>query len=72
VLKDDNAYELRVYSDKGLVYSSLFDGKEPQYLAIRAQARAFYRVEVLDLVAHRRIAAGNPIWLDKEETAEAE
>ena len=72
VLKDDNAYELRVYSDKGLVYSSLFDGKEPQYLAIKAQKRAFYRVEVLDLVAHRRIAAGNPIWLDKEETAEAE
>ena len=71
VLKDNNAYELRVYSDKGLVYSSLFDGKEPQYLAIKAQKRAFYRVEVLDLVSHARIAAGNPIWLDKaEEPAE--
>lgn len=71
VLKDNTAYELRVYSDKGLVYSSLFDGKESQYLAIKAQKRAFYRVEVLDLVAHTRIAAGNPIWLDKqEETAE--
>ncbi len=67
VLRDNTAYELRVYSDKGLVYSSLFDGKEPQYLAVRAQKRAFYRVEVLDLVGHRRIAAGNPIWLDKAE-----
>jgi hypothetical protein len=71
VLKDNIAYELRVYSDKGLVYTSLFDGKAPQYLAIKAQKRAFYRVEVLDLVNHRRIAAGNPIWLDKnEETIE--
>lgn len=70
VLKDNMAFELRVYSDKGLVYSSLFDGKEPQYLAIKAQKRAFYRVEVLDLVNHRRIAAGNPIWLDKAENAE--
>jgi hypothetical protein len=54
-----------------LVYASRYDGKEPQYLAIKAQKRAFYRVEVLDLVNHRRIAAGNPIWLDKnEETIE--
>ena len=71
VLKDNVAYELRVYSDKGLVYASRFDGKAPQYLAIKAQKRGFYRVEVLDLVSHTRIAAGNPIWLDKEqETAE--
>ena len=72
VLKDNTAYELRVYSDRGLVYASRFDGKAPQYLAIKAQQRAFYRVEVLDLTNHRRIAAGNPIWLDKtEESAEA-
>ncbi len=70
VLKDNAAYELRVYSDKGLVYSSLFNGKEPQYLAIKVQKRAFYRVEVLDLVSHTRIAAGNPIWLDKPQENE--
>ncbi len=63
--QDKTAYELRLYSDKGLVYKSMFNGKKPQQLALKVQKRAFYRAEVFDLTHGYRVAVGNPIWLDK-------
>ena len=63
--QENTAYELRIYSDKGLVYKSLFNGKETQKIALKCQKRAFYRAEVVDLTHGYRVAVGNPIWLDK-------
>ena len=63
--QENTAYELRIYSDKGLVYKSLFNGKETQKIALKCQKRAFYRAEVADLTHGYRVAVGNPIWLDK-------
>ncbi len=62
-LKDNTAYELRVYTDQGLAYKSTFNGKCPQALALQVQNRKFYRAEVYDLTHNYRIAIGNPIWL---------
>ena len=64
-IRDNTAYELRVYSDRGLAFASLFDGRQPQTLALETKDRRFYRAEVLDLTAGVRVAIGNPIWLDK-------
>ena len=63
--QENTVYELRVYSDKGLVYKSMFDGQKPQQIAFECQKRAFYRAEVFDLTHGYRVAVGNPIWLDK-------
>ncbi len=63
-MKDDTAYELRIYSDKGLAYASMFSGKEPQAISLEVQERRFYRAEVFDLTHGYRVAVGNPIWLD--------
>ena len=72
-LKDNTAYELRIYSDKGLVYASIFDGKHPQALALKVQNRRFYRAEVFDLTHGYRVGVGNPVWLNKpdEQSADA-
>ncbi len=71
-IKDGTVFELRVYSDEGLVYASAFDGKHPQALAIKTQKRKFYRAEVFDLTRGCRVGIGNPVWLDKvEQSAEA-
>lgn len=61
-----HVYELRVHSDKGLVYASMFDGKQPQALALKTKKRRFYRAEVFDLTRGCLVAIGNPVWLDKE------
>ncbi len=63
--KENTAYELRIYSDKGLVYKSIYNGAKPQQIALKCQKRAFYRAEVFDLTHGYRVAVGNPIWLDK-------
>ncbi len=71
-IKDNTAYELRIYSDEGLVYRSMFDGKHPQALALKTKKRRFYRAEIFDLTHDYRVGVGNPVWLDKaEESAEA-
>ena len=67
--KPETAYELRVYSDRGLCYASVFDGSEPQELSLAVQDRRFYRAEVFDLTHGYRVAVGNPIWLDGSEEA---
>ncbi len=70
-MKENTVYELRIYSDEGLVYASRFNGKEPQAVAIKAQKRRFYRAEVYDITHGVRVGVGNPVWLDKApETAE--
>jgi len=70
-VRENTAYELRVYTDQGLAYASTFNGREPQYLSLEVKKRAFYRAEVVDLThGGFRMAVGNPIWLDakKDET----
>ena len=71
--RENTAYELRVYTDKGLAYSSMFNGREVQEVSLAVEKRAFYRAEVVDLThGGYRVAIGNPIWLDgAEESAEA-
>ncbi len=66
VWRDNTCYELRVYTDKGLAYASIFDGKEPQQLSLAVKDRAYYRAEIFDLTHGYRIAVGNPIWLEHE------
>ena len=63
---DGDAYELRIITDKGVAYSSIYDGKTTQQVSLEVQKRAFYRAEIVDLNGNYRIAVGNPIWLDKE------
>ena len=63
-LKENTAYELRIYTDKGLCYASTFNGKKCQKLAIKVQKRRYYRAEVFDITHGYRVAIGNPIWLE--------
>lgn len=67
VLKDNTAYELRVYTDRGLAYASMFNGRYPQGLTLSVKERKYYRAEIADLTHGYRIAVGNPIWLDRTE-----
>lgn len=64
--EDNTAYELRIYTDKGLAYKSVFGGDKTQRIALKVKKRAFYRAEVFDLTHGYRVAVGNPIWLDRE------
>ena len=66
MFKKDTAYELRIITDKGVAYASMFNGKMPQAVELKVEKRAFYRAEVVDRTHNYRIAIGNPIWLDKE------
>jgi hypothetical protein len=63
-LQDNTAYEFRVYTDKGLAYSSVYNGKQPQAITLEVQKRMYYRAEVFDLTHGYRVAVSNPIWLD--------
>ncbi|MBE6629525.1 MAG: hypothetical protein E7624_01585 [Ruminococcaceae bacterium] len=72
VWRADTAYELQVWTDEGLAYSSMFNGKEPQELSLEVQKRRYYRVVIEDLTHKYRVCISNPIWLDKEPAAEAE
>ncbi len=63
--KENTAYELRVYSDRGLVYRSSYNGINPQKIAIECKERKYYRAEVFDATHGYRVAVGNPIWLDE-------
>ena len=63
-MKEGAAYELRILTDEGLAYSSLFDATEPQALSMEVQKRRFYRAEIYDLTNKYYVAISNPIWLD--------
>ena len=65
-LSENGNYEVRVFSDKGLVYASAYNGILPQALALKVKDRAFYRVEIFDLNGGFVISHSNPIWLDKQ------
>lgn len=64
MFKDNSAYELRIITDKGIAYSSVYDGKLPQAVELEVQKRAFYRAEIFDLTNCRFVAISNPIWFD--------
>jgi hypothetical protein len=60
-----HTYRVDILNAEGLVCSqelSYDDCKQPQYLAIDTVASDFYRVELVDVTSHVRIALGNPIW----------
>ncbi len=63
--QENTVYTLRIFSDKGLVYESDFDGKQPQELQIRLENRRFYRADIFDKTHECVVAISNPIWLDK-------
>lgn len=63
--KPNTAYELRIYTDQGLAYASIYNGTQPQALSVHVQKRRFYRAEVYDLTHGYRVAVGNPIWLEE-------
>lgn len=64
--KPETAYRVRVISDRGVAYESTYNGKLPQTLALRAEKRKFYRVEIFDLTHGYIVGHSNPIWLDAE------
>ena len=70
VWRPDTAYELQVWTDEGLAYASLFNGKEAQEISLEVQKRKYYRVVIEDITHKYRVAVSNPIWLDKEPEAE--
>jgi hypothetical protein len=59
-------YRVRVITDKGIAYESIYNGKLPQKLSLKVQKRMFYRVEIFDTVRGYVVSHTNPIWLDKE------
>ena len=65
-LKENNVYELQIITDKGVAYSSRFNGKEPQAISLEVQNRKFYRTTVRNITLGTRVSVSNPIWLDKK------
>jgi hypothetical protein len=63
--KEGDLYELRIYSDKGLCYSEVFDGKTPLNVALKVEDRKFYRADVYNLTGDHLSAVGNPIWIEE-------
>ena len=63
--QENTVYELRIYSDEGLVYNSIYNGVNTQKIALKVKNRKFYRAEMFDITHGYRVAVGNPIWLDK-------
>ncbi|MBQ8409086.1 MAG: hypothetical protein IJY39_09525 [Clostridia bacterium] len=63
--RENTVYALRIFTDKGLVYSSEFNGKEPQELQLEVQKRAFYRADIYDMTHECVVAVGNPIWINE-------
>ena len=62
--QEDTVYELRVVTDKGVAYSSRFNGEKPQAIELEVKKRMFYRAEIFDVTHNVWFAHGNPIWLD--------
>jgi hypothetical protein len=61
---ENNAYELRIITDKGVAYAATYNGELPQALALQVEKRAFYRAEIFNLTAGCYVAIGNPIWME--------
>ncbi len=62
--RDNIAYEFRIVTDRGIAYSSMFNGRHPQAVEIEVQKRAFYRAEIFNHTIGCWFSLGNPIWLD--------
>ncbi len=63
----DHIYELRIFTDKGLAYSSIFSGRAKQRLALAVKNRKYYRADIFDLTGGYAAAISNPVWLDKKK-----
>ncbi len=64
--KKDTAYRVRIITDRGTAYESVYNGAARQRLAIKLKCRLFYRVEIFDLTHGYIVGHSNPIWLDAE------
>ena len=62
--KENTAFCLRVYTDRGLAYAREFDCRQPQALALEVQDRLYYRVEITNESDGCLVALSNPIWLE--------
>ena len=60
----DKQFLVKVISDQGVAYATMFDGKETLRIALKAKQRKFYRVEILDLDTLCVFGLSNPIWLE--------
>lgn len=58
----ERKYRLDIWDDTGIVESMDISCEEPVYVAMDTEDRAFYRVEVVDVLRDRLVAVGNPIW----------
>ena len=57
-----HTYEVRVYDDKGLVFTEQLSGNTDYFAMDVAKDAKFYRAEVYDTKAEYIFAVGNPIW----------
>ena len=60
--KDTHTYEVRVYDDKGLVFTETLSGNTDYFAMDVAEDAKFYRAEVYDAKEEYIFAVGNPIW----------
>ena len=60
--KSGHTYELRVYDDKGLVFTETLSGNTDYFAMDVAEDAKFYRAEVYDAKEGYIFAVGNPIW----------
>lgn len=58
----ERKYRLNIWDDTGIVESVDISCQEPVYLALDTEDRAFYRVDLVDVLRDRPVAIGNPIW----------
>lgn len=69
---ENNTYELRVITDRGIAFAAQYNGKYPQDVAIEVRDRKFYRAEIFDVTYGVRVAIGNPIWINPSDEPAAE
>ena len=62
VFNPDHQYRVDILNENGVVISAPVSCQEPAYFALYAEPCNFYRAEVFDTTANKRIAIGNPIW----------
>ena len=73
VYDSTHKYRVDVWSEDGIMYSQPFTAtaEEDQMTYLRTKADPnckYYRVEVYDVTTNTRIALGNPIWNNAEDT----
>lgn len=73
VYDSTHKYRVDVWSEDGIMYSQPFNATKEEgqmtYLRTKADSNCkYYRVEIYDVTTNTRIALGNPIWNNAEDT----